>query len=470
MYETDYLIIGTGAIGMNCADVLLEETDANILMIDQHSAPGGHWNDAYSFVRLHQPSAFYGVPSRQLGTNRIDQDGSNKGYYELPTGAEVSAYFELVMRERFLPSGRVKYLPMHNFNEDQSTVITLLSGASQPVNVRRKIIDTTFLNTTVPSSHTRSFTVSKDVQLVTPNTLPQNASGHDGHTVIGGGKTGMDTCVWLIENGANPDQVQWIVPRDSWLINRSMTQPGDDFIYDSIGGYAALLEAAASGQTSDDIFAKLEASGCMLRIDKTVQPTMYRNATISQGEIDILRTIKDVVRMGRVRDVTSDMITLENGNVRSRPNHLYIDCTAKAFGTRKSEPIFTPGRILPQVLLNGSVCMSAALVAYVEANYDDDAEKNDICAPLPLMNTPEDWIEVIYWHLRNVDRRALEKDLGRWMRQNRLSGFGAPKGTRENPDPEYAKIVERMRQASPKASSNLRRLMDLSAAHQSGNH
>ena len=32
--------------------------------------PGGHWNDAYSFVNLHQPSAFYGVNSLPLGANR----------------------------------------------------------------------------------------------------------------------------------------------------------------------------------------------------------------------------------------------------------------------------------------------------------------------------------------------------------------------------------------------------------------
>ena len=39
--------------------------------LDRRHGPGGHWNDAYPFVRLHQPSAFYGVPSRNLGEDRI---------------------------------------------------------------------------------------------------------------------------------------------------------------------------------------------------------------------------------------------------------------------------------------------------------------------------------------------------------------------------------------------------------------
>ena len=56
--DTDYLIIGSGAVGMAFADTLLDETDAHITIVDRHGKPGGHWNDAYPFVSLHQPSAF----------------------------------------------------------------------------------------------------------------------------------------------------------------------------------------------------------------------------------------------------------------------------------------------------------------------------------------------------------------------------------------------------------------------------
>ena len=53
---TDYLVIGSGAMGMAFSDALLTETDAKIIIVDKHHQPGGHWNDAYPFVRLHQPS------------------------------------------------------------------------------------------------------------------------------------------------------------------------------------------------------------------------------------------------------------------------------------------------------------------------------------------------------------------------------------------------------------------------------
>src|SRR5215510_952814 len=100
MLTTDYLIIGGGAAGMSFADQLLTETKANIVIVDRHHQPGGHWNDAYSFVRLHAPSAFYGVGSRQLGSNRIDASSLNRGYYELASGTEIVSYFDKLMQER----------------------------------------------------------------------------------------------------------------------------------------------------------------------------------------------------------------------------------------------------------------------------------------------------------------------------------------------------------------------------------
>lgn len=65
--EADYLVVGTGAVGMAFADTMLTENkDATIIMVDRHHMPGGHWNDAYSFVNLHQPSAFTALAPNRL--------------------------------------------------------------------------------------------------------------------------------------------------------------------------------------------------------------------------------------------------------------------------------------------------------------------------------------------------------------------------------------------------------------------
>jgi len=156
MLTTDYLIIGSGAAGMSFADQLLTETNANIVIVDRHHLPGGHWNDAYSFVRLHAPSAFYGVGSRQLGSNRIDVSGLNGGYYELASGAEIVSYFDKLMQERFLPSGRVQYFPMCEHLGD-GRFVSRLSGTIQHVAFSKRLVNATFLDTQVPATHTPPF-------------------------------------------------------------------------------------------------------------------------------------------------------------------------------------------------------------------------------------------------------------------------------------------------------------------------
>jgi cation diffusion facilitator CzcD-associated flavoprotein CzcO len=81
--ETDYLVVGAGAAGMTITDALLTHSDATVTVVDRRHAPGGHWLDAYPFVRLHQPSTFYGVDSVPLGDDTIDRTGPNAGFHEL---------------------------------------------------------------------------------------------------------------------------------------------------------------------------------------------------------------------------------------------------------------------------------------------------------------------------------------------------------------------------------------------------
>ena len=328
MLTTDYLVIGSGAVGMTFTDQLLSETDADIVIVDRHHMPGGHWNDAYSFVRLHQPSAFYGVSSRQLGGDRIDQSGLNEGYFELASGAEIVSYFDKLMHERFLPSGRVRYFPMCDYLGD-GRFISRLSGEMHQVTFRKRLVLANFLDTQVPSTHTPAFEIAGGTRLIAPNLLPTCAPDHQRYVILGGGKTAMDVAIWLLQMGAAPRAIRWIVPRDSWLQNREAIQPGDAFFERTVGGLAHQLEAAAEASSLEHLFERLEARGQMLRIDPTVTPTVYRGATLSVREVEILRTIKDVVRRGYVRRIERDNVVLDQGKIDRAPDDLFIDCTAK---------------------------------------------------------------------------------------------------------------------------------------------
>jgi hypothetical protein len=171
-FEVDYLIVGAGAAGMAVADELLTSSDARILMVDRRDKPGGHWNDAYPFVRLHQPSAFYGVNSKELGSRTKDAFGTNRGLYNLASGFEVLAYFDQVMQQRLLPSGRVQYFPMsHVIGDDQFE--SLLTGERFQVNVRKRVVDSSYWTFDIPSTRPPRYSVSAGARCVPPNVIPQ---------------------------------------------------------------------------------------------------------------------------------------------------------------------------------------------------------------------------------------------------------------------------------------------------------
>lgn len=463
--ETDYLIIGAGAVGLAFADTLITETEAHVTIVDRHGKPGGHWNDAYSFVALHQPSAFYGVNSVPLGSNRKDAVGVNKGLYELASGPEVSGYFDSVMRQQLLPTGRVTYFPMSEFTGD-GRFASLLSGKETRVSVRRKTVDATYYGTSVPATRKPAYRVEEGARVVPPNALPHvwmdPAPRPDRYVIVGAGKTAMDVGVWLLASGAEPETIYWIMPRDSWLLNRLRTQPGTEFFEETIGGQAAQMEAFANASSVDEIFERLEAAGVMLRIYPDQKPSMFHYATISEGEVAELRRIENVVRMGRVHAIESDRILFAQGEMAMPRNTLYIDCTASAVENRPPVPIFQNDRIVLQLVRVPQPAFSAALIAYVEAHYDDDAKKNKLCATVPFPHDLQDYPRTNAINMTNQFQWMQDPQLNAWIRDSRLDGFGKVIAAIEPGDQAKMELLGRLRGNAMAAVGNLTRLVALS--------
>lgn len=456
--QADYLIVGSGAVGMAFADTLISETDASVVIVDRFQKPGGHWNVAYPFVTLHQPSAFYGVSSMELSKGRKDEVGLNIGLNDLASGAEVSAYFDDVMRHRLLPSGRVQYFPMCDYKGD-GRFESLLTGASHCVQVNRKIVDATYLKTTVPSTHTPNFTIAEGVRFMPLNDLPKISTPPPGYVVIGGGKTGIDACLWLLENQVNPDHIRWIMPRDAWLLDRKNTQPTPEFFSSMVGSVAAQYEAAAQAKSIDGLFDQLEAVGALLRIDTSVRPRMFHGATVSELELAQLRRIKNIVRLGRVLRVESEQIVLEQGSIPTTPTHLHIDCSASAISNLTMKPIFAGNLITPQTVRSYQPVFSAAFIAHVEASYPDEATKNAICGVVPLPNHDTDWLRMMVALMRNQMVWSKDPGLSKWLLHNRLdAGSKLIHGVDPN-DSEKIAILQRLRAAAGPAYANLNQLI-----------
>lgn len=112
---------------------------------------------------------------------------------------------------------------------------------------------------------------------MTPGELSRVTEHPDGYVVLGGGKTAIDVCLWLLENGVDPD----------------------------------------------------------------VRPSMLKGATVSDWEIDLLRRIRNVDRLGRVRRIERGRIVLDEGTVPTGPGHVHVHCTASARRAASPTPTST---------------------------------------------------------------------------------------------------------------------------------
>ncbi len=458
MLETDYLIIGSGAMGMAFADVILTESDARIILIDRHAAPGGHWNDAYPFVRLHQPSARYGVNSRRLGNGTKDATGLNQGLDELASGPEVMSYFDQVMNQQFLPTGRVQFFPMCDYKGD-GKFVSLLSGNQHQATVRKRIVDTTLMKLVVPSTQAPQFTLAHGVACAPLNDLPKLPRPAGGYVVVGAGKTGVDACLWLLGNGVAPEAIRWIMPRDAWFTNRANVQSDDASMEVSLRDVANQVEAIAQADSPADLFARLSDCGHWLRLDERVEPSMFRCATVTQAELNQLRRIKDIVRLDRVRRIERDRIILDHGTVPAHADSLYVHCSAVAFKNGEPRTAFAGNAINIQMLRTCQPVFSAALTAHIELTFQSDAEKNALCQPVPLPERPIDWLRMWAVNLSNSHHWGQNENLRTWLGQSHLDGMSA--AIARIPPTETAKIAQlnRYRAARSKAVVNVQRLL-----------
>ena len=458
----DYLVVGAGASGLAFADTLLvEDPDATIAIVDKHARPGGHWNDAYGFVRLHQPSAFYGVNSLELSRGTVDTDGLNKGFLELASGAEVSAYFEQVMDKVLLPTGRVDYYPSHVM-EDDGRIRSILSGDERIIEVKRKTVDSTYYGTTVPSTHTPKFSVEDGARLVPPNALPflwkeERPPRH--FAILGGGKTAMDSVNFLIGQGIDPGAIIWVRPREAWWVNRATVQPGIDHFDSTFSAQAGMMEARAEAADVDDLFLRYEASGAMVRLDPDIVPTMFHFATSSEAEVRQAARVERVVRRGHVRALAPGLMRFDDGEEAVPAGTLFVDCTATAVTRRPPVPLFAPDRITLQMIRIPQPAFSAAITAFIEARFGSDEEKNALARPIPLPDGLESYPLARMVDLLNQRAWTGNPLIRQWLSTARLDGFGETMKSVAPDDAAKMAILDRMRAAAKPAFANLMQLV-----------
>ena len=430
--DTDYLVLGAGAMGMAFTDALIDHADVHVTLVDRRHTAGGHWHDAYPFVQLHQASVFYGVASTVLGTGAVQQAGPEAGLQERATQPQIQAYYDDVLREHFLGTGRVTFLGGHEPRSDGGVHVatSIESGESVRLRVRRRVVDATYLSPTIPATTPPPFAVADGALVVPINELPEHLDRPARFVIVGSGKTATDGIVWLLRNGLAPDAITWVRPREPWMLNRAMVQP-DPVV--ALGMVADTLAAAAAASSPDDLFLRLEAADVMLRIDPTLTPTMAKTPTLATWELELLRSVEHVVRLGHVRGVSATELTFDGGAVPLAPGTVVVHCAASGLQYPPMVPIWSPEVIRPQMIRAGFPCFCAALAGYVEATRPDDVERNRLCPPNHLPNTPADWADM---QLRGAAASAAygaEPDIAEWADACALNPSRVTPDQREDP-------------------------------------
>ena len=421
--DADYLVVGAGAMGMAFTDALTGHGNARVALVDRRHSVSGHWLEAYSFVRLHQASAFYGVASTRLGDGQLQRRGPEVGLHERATSAEVRAYYERVL-DRMVDSGKVEFFPNSEYVGDR-TVISRVSGRIFVVPERCRIVDARYLAPGIPMEQPPPFHVGHNAQVIPVNDLARLEQAPSQFVIVGSGKTATDACIWLLSRGVEPDAICWVRPRDPWMTNRAVVQP-DPAIF--LGMVADTMQAAEDATSLEDLFLRLEDAGIMLRIDRAVTPTMAKAPTLAMWELEQLRTLENVVRRGHLKAVDGGRLTFANATVAVADDAVIVHCAADGLKYPPLVPVWRPDAITLQPIRAGFPCFGAALVGYVEATREDDDEKNRLCPPSPYPNSMAQWARMNVLGTQAVLSFSAQPDIKEWSDQVALNPARIPPG------------------------------------------
>ena len=438
---------------MGFTDALIDDADVRVALVDRRSASGGHWRDAYPFVRLHQASLFYGVASARLGGGRVQTEGPEAGLHERADQSTICGYYDEVLA-RMLKTDRVEFFPGCDYLGGR-TFVSLASGELFEAPQRCRVVDARYISPEIPARTPPKFAVDAGARVVPVNDLARVEDAPSQYVVVGAGKTATDAVVWLLGRGVDPDEICWVRPRDPWMLNRARVQP-DPAVF--LGMVADVMREAAAAHSLTDLFLRLEEVGVMLRIDRSVSPSMAKTPTLATWELDLLRTVEDVVRLGHVETVRRGSLELSDGTVAVKDDALVVNCTADGLKTLPLVPIWQREAITLQSTRAGFPCFGAAVIGYIEASGRNDAEKNQLCPPSTYGNSLAQWARMNVQGARSAAAFRSDPDIRAWSDELALNPARIPAGAGS------PRLDDALAQVQLHSPPGLARLTQLSAA------
>lgn len=223
----ELVVVGAGIAGLNALNAATEylPRNARVLLLDQKDAPGGMWNTAYDYVRLHQPHPMFTVGNMKWNWSKPrdylaarDEVQNHLSGALAPMGEKVAletgfqqtvaACVEVETAQG--PMAEIRFHP----NGEPSKSKTILA---------KRAIHASGLNYALAQPIAVS---SPRVVSIIPQDLRKTLEAHPGAdvVVVGGGKTGMDTVLATL--AADPGRkVSLIKGRGTVFVNRDKYLP-----------------------------------------------------------------------------------------------------------------------------------------------------------------------------------------------------------------------------------------------------
>ena len=128
----------------------------------------------------------------------------------------------------------------------------------------------------------------------------------------------------------------------------------------------------------------------MLRIDRFLTPAMAKVPTLAHWELDRLRTIDRVVRLGHLRHVQPGRLVLAEGEAAIAPDAVVVHCAASGLQYPPLVPIWGREAITLQPIRISSPA-SVRRWPGTSRRCSRTTRKNRLCPPAPFSNTTADW-------------------------------------------------------------------------------
>ena len=135
-------------------------------------------------------------------------------------------------------------------------------------------------------------------------------------------------------------------------------------------------------------------------------------------EVESLRSIENVIRLGHLVSVGNDELSFERGTVPNDGGQVFVDCSAPGLGKAHARPIFEPERITLQCVSSAFPTFNAAVIGFIEATRSDDHEAKASLTPTNRYpDTANDWIPNMRGQIQSLDLWNAQPDLAAWLRR-----------------------------------------------------